>query len=149
MGKLLVCILQRHLVLSVYSQKKTVIFLFLSINQAKTHKYKFEHFIYEKARLLRYKPKLRSISSNLMNMYSRMNSMRRARYGYKPFLTSTFAFIYQFMIQKAFYIRFEGHIWLKFITRSISWWLKLPQILYQVALHFCEFSKHRCVNLEN
>ena len=48
MGKLLVCILQRHLVLSVYSQKKTVIFLFLSINQAKTHKYKFEHFIYEK-----------------------------------------------------------------------------------------------------
>ena len=47
MGKLLVCILQRHLVLSVYSQKKTVI-LFLSINQAKTHKYKFEHFIYEK-----------------------------------------------------------------------------------------------------
>ena len=48
MGKLLVCILQRHLVLSVYSQKKTFIFLFLSINRAKMHKYKFEHFIYEK-----------------------------------------------------------------------------------------------------
>ena len=48
MGKLLVCILQRHLVLSVYSLKKTFIFLFLSINQAKTHKCKFEHFIYEK-----------------------------------------------------------------------------------------------------
>ena len=50
MGKLLVCILQRHLVLSVYSLKKTFIFLFLSINQAKTHKYKFEHFIYEKSK---------------------------------------------------------------------------------------------------
>ena len=48
MGKLLVCILQRHLVLSVYSQKKTFIFLSLSINLAKKHKYKFEHFIYEK-----------------------------------------------------------------------------------------------------
>ena len=35
-----------------------------------------------------------------MNMSSRMNSRRRARY--VPFLTSTFAFIYQFMIQKAF-----------------------------------------------
>ena len=26
----------------------SVIFLFSSINQAKTHKYEFEHFIYEK-----------------------------------------------------------------------------------------------------
>ena len=38
-----------------------------------------------------------------------MISRRRARYGYKPFLTSTFAFIYQFMIQKAF----------KFIVKDI------------------------------
>ena len=44
-----------------------------------------------------------------MNMCSTMNSRRRARYGYKPFLTSTFAFIYYFMIQKA----------LKFIVKDI------------------------------
>ena len=31
-----------------------------------------------------------------------MNSTRKARYSYKPFLNSTFASIYQFMIQKAF-----------------------------------------------
>ena len=29
------------------SQKKSVTFLFSSINQAKTHKYEFKHFIYE------------------------------------------------------------------------------------------------------
>ena len=34
-------------------------------------------------------------------MCSTKNSQRRARYGYKPFLTSTFAFIYQFMIQNS------------------------------------------------
>ena len=33
---------------SDYSQKKSVIFLFSSINQAKAHKNEFEHFIYEK-----------------------------------------------------------------------------------------------------
>ena len=38
-----------------------------------------------------------------------MNSRRKARYAYKPFLTSTFAFIYQFMTQKAF----------KFIVKDI------------------------------
>ena len=38
----------------------SVISMFSSINQAKTHKYEFKHFIYEKkARLWRYKPKLR------------------------------------------------------------------------------------------
>ena len=109
---------QRHHVLSDYSQKKSVIFLFSSINQAKTHKYKFEHFIYEKSKALTvYKPKLRSILSNLMNMRGRMNSRRKARYGYKPFLTSTFASIYQFMIQKAF----------KFIVKDIFGWNSSPQ----------------------
>ena len=29
-------------------QKMSVIFMFSSINQAKTHKYEFKHFIYEK-----------------------------------------------------------------------------------------------------
>ena len=33
---------------SNYSQKKSVFFLFSFINQAKTHRYEFEHFIYEK-----------------------------------------------------------------------------------------------------
>ena len=43
---------QRHRVLSDYSQKKSVIFLFSSMNQSKTHKYVFEHFIYEKSKAL-------------------------------------------------------------------------------------------------
>ena len=42
---------QRHHVLSDYSQRKSVIFLFSSMNQAKTHKYEFEHFIYEQESL--------------------------------------------------------------------------------------------------
>ena len=42
---------QRHHVLSDYSQKKSVIFLFSSMNQAKAHKYEFEHFIYEQESL--------------------------------------------------------------------------------------------------
>ena len=33
---------------SDYSQTNSVFFLFSFINQAKTHKYEFEHFIYEK-----------------------------------------------------------------------------------------------------
>ena len=56
-------------------------------------------------------------------MCSRMNSQGRACYGYKPFLTSTFAFIYQFMIQKAF----------KFIVKYIFGWnlsTKVPWLLY-------------------
>ena len=50
-AKTLICILRRHLVscvmFSVYWQTRSVIFMFSSINQAKTHKYEFEHFIYE------------------------------------------------------------------------------------------------------
>ena len=34
--------------MSDYSQRKSVILLFSSINEAKTHKYEFQHFIYEK-----------------------------------------------------------------------------------------------------
>ena len=56
--------------------------------------------LWKKTRLSQYKPKPRSISSNLMNMCGRINLRWRASYGYKPFLTSTFASIYQFMIQK-------------------------------------------------
>ena len=37
-----------------------------------------------------------------------MNPWRRAHYGYKTFLTLTFAFIYQFMIQKAFKFTVKG-----------------------------------------
>ena len=43
-----------------------------------------------------------------MNICSRMNPRQRARYGYKTFLTLTFAFIYQFMIQKAFKFTVKG-----------------------------------------
>ena len=44
-----------------------------SINQALTHMYEFEHFIYEnKQGFDDINQKLRSISSNLMNMCSRM-----------------------------------------------------------------------------
>ena len=37
-----------------------------------------------------------------------MNSRRRAHYGYKNFLTLTFAFIYQLIIQKAFKFIVKG-----------------------------------------
>ena len=49
-----------------------------------------------------YKPKLRSnISLNLMNMCSRLNSQRRARYCYKPFLILPRLLHLFTMIQKA------------------------------------------------
>ena len=90
--------------------------------------------------LCQYKPKLRSISSKFMKMCSRINSRRRERYGYKPILTSNFAFIQ---------IHCEVHFWSKFVAKSISWWPKLPQILYRIAFHFCKFSKNRCVKHVN
>lgn len=67
----------------------SVIFMFSSINQAKTHKYKFKqtsNTSFMKTSKA-YKPKLRSnISLNLMYMCSRLNSLQRACYCYKPFL---------------------------------------------------------------
>ena len=52
----------------------------------------------------------------------------RACYGYKPFLTSTFVFIYQFMIQKAF----------KFIVKYIFGWnlsTKVPWWPFNISYH--------------
>ena len=43
---------QRHHLAEWLLTEKSVIFLFSSMNQAKTHKYEFEHFIYEKNKAL-------------------------------------------------------------------------------------------------
>ena len=73
-----------------------------------------------------------------------MNSWQRACYGYKNFLTLTFAFIYQLMIQKAFKFIVKGTFG-RNSSPKVFLDGQMPQILYRVALHFCQFSKHCCV----
>ena len=95
-------------------------------------------FMKKKTRLSRYKPKPRSISSNLMNMCGRMNLRWRARYGYKPFLTSIFASIYQFMIQKGLKSLWRTYL-VEIHRQKYLLVAKAATIFYRVALHFCVF----------
>ena len=114
---------------SVYSQKMSVIFMFWSINQLNAHKMNSNSLFMKTSRALRVETQTKKhFIEFMLNMFRRMNSQWRACYGYKPFLTSTFAFIYQFMIQKAF----------KFIVKYIFGWnlsTKVPWWPFNISYH--------------